>query len=90
MELKTTYDDDDAVAVMQSTTDDSPLKKARWHFGTGLNKVDEIRERRCTWTVKGWKQVPSLVRKYLFSHNRGQNFVTTLQAEVYLTITGKC
>ena len=29
---------------------------ARWAFGTGLTKVDEIREKRCTWTLRGWKE----------------------------------
>ncbi len=33
----------------------SPLKKARFLFSTGLTKVDEIREKRCTWTLRGWK-----------------------------------
>jgi tetratricopeptide (TPR) repeat protein len=34
----------------------SALKKARWHFGTGLTTVDEMREKRCTWTLRGWKE----------------------------------
>ena len=34
----------------------SPLKKARWAFGTGLKKVDEIREKRTTWSLRGWKE----------------------------------
>ena len=34
---------------------DSPLKRARFAFSTGLTKVDEIREKRCTWTLRGWK-----------------------------------
>ena len=43
MELKNPYD----ASVGGKTSNDSnvasPLKKARWYFGTGLNKVDEIR-----------------------------------------------
>ena len=34
----------------------SPLKKAKWAFGTGLNKVDEIRDKRTSWSMKGWKE----------------------------------
>ena len=34
---------------------ESALKKARFAFGTGLTTVDEMREKRCTWTLKGWK-----------------------------------
>jgi hypothetical protein len=34
---------------------ESALKKARWSFGTGLTTVDEMREKKCTWTLKGWK-----------------------------------
>ena len=30
------------------------LKAARWSFGTGLLNVDEVRDKRCTWTLKGW------------------------------------
>ena len=29
-------------------------RKARSAFKTGLEKVDEIREKRCTWTMRGW------------------------------------
>ena len=32
----------------------SPLKKARFAFSTGITKVDELREKRCTWTLRGW------------------------------------
>ena len=32
------------------------LRKARWSFGTGLTNVDDIRERRCMWTLRGWKE----------------------------------
>ena len=45
MELKNPYDA--SVGIGGKTLNDSnvasPLKKARWYFGTGLNKVDEIR-----------------------------------------------
>ena len=41
---------------VQKSKSDSPLKKARWAFGTGLTKVDEVREKRCTWTLRGWKE----------------------------------
>jgi tetratricopeptide (TPR) repeat protein len=34
---------------------ESPLTKAKFAFGTGLVTVDEMREKRCTWTLKGWK-----------------------------------
>ncbi len=34
---------------------ESPLTRARFAFSTGLTKVDEIREKRCTWTLRGWK-----------------------------------
>ena len=40
-----------------SSSSSSLLKKAKWYFGTGLNAVDSIREKRCTWTVRGWKQL---------------------------------
>ena len=33
----------------------SALKKARFAFGTGLTKVDDLREKRTTWTLRGWK-----------------------------------
>ena len=35
---------------------ESPLKKAKWAFGTGLNKVDEIVEKRTSWSMRGWKE----------------------------------
>lgn len=34
---------------------DSVLKKAKWLFGTGLVTVEEMREKRCAWTLRGWK-----------------------------------
>jgi hypothetical protein len=40
MELKNPYD---ASKPAYNANVASPLKKARWYFGTGLNKVDEIR-----------------------------------------------
>lgn len=39
-----------------STANETPLKKAKWAFGTGLNKVDEIQERRTSWSMRGWKE----------------------------------
>ena len=32
------------------------IRKARWSFGTGLTNVDDIRERRCMWTLRGWME----------------------------------
>ena len=43
----------------------SPLKRARWSFGTGLLKVDEIREKRCTWTLKGWMRKDEEGNEYM-------------------------
>ncbi len=37
------------------STKPSPLKRAKWAFGTGLGRVEEMRENRCTWTMRGWK-----------------------------------
>lgn len=53
MELKDPYDD----KIGKSSTRKSPLMKSRWHFGPGLPNSEKIRDKRCTWTVKGWKQV---------------------------------
>lgn len=35
--------------------DKATLKKAKWAFGTGLGTVEDMREKRCTWTLRGWK-----------------------------------
>ena len=44
MELKNPYNNGEtATKEPQGLDVASPLKKARWYFGTGLNKVDEIR-----------------------------------------------
>ena len=44
MELKNPYNNGEtATKELQGLDVASPLKKARWYFGTGLNKVDEIR-----------------------------------------------
>ena len=32
------------------------LRKARWSFKTGLTNVDDIRERKAMWTLRGWKE----------------------------------
>ncbi len=32
------------------------IRKARWSFGTGLTNVDDLRERKCMWTLRGWKE----------------------------------
>ncbi|CAB4053989.1 PRPF39 [Lepeophtheirus salmonis] len=32
------------------------LEKARWSFGTGLSAVDQLKEKRCAWTLRGWKE----------------------------------
>ena len=32
------------------------LRKAKWSFGTGLTNVDDLRERKCMWTLRGWKE----------------------------------
>ncbi len=32
------------------------LRKAKWSFGTGLTNVEDIRKRRCMWTLRGWKE----------------------------------
>ena len=55
MELKNPYDAESSKTSSSSNVA-SPLKKARWYFGTGLNTVDDIREKRSTWTVRGWKE----------------------------------
>merc|ERR1719462_825838 len=31
-------------------------RKARWAFKTGLTNVDDIRERKAMWTLRGWKE----------------------------------
>jgi hypothetical protein len=61
MELQNPYDENDANKV---SADPSPLAKARWYFGTGLNTVEKIRDKRCTWTVRGWKQVSSVIKLF--------------------------
>jgi hypothetical protein len=43
MELKNPYDNGETATKDPGSDVASPLKKARWYFGTGLNKVDEIR-----------------------------------------------
>ena len=55
MELQNPYDSEPSKKASSSNVA-SPLKKARWYFGTGLNTVDDIREKRSTWTVRGWKE----------------------------------
>lgn len=45
----------DVATRMEETVDKNGVKKARFAFNTGLDKVDELRERRTTWTMKGWK-----------------------------------
>ena len=47
----------------------SPLKKARWSFGTGLNKVDEIRDRRQAWTLKGWMRKDAEGNEYMVAED---------------------
>ena len=39
-----------------SSADSVLLRKAKWSFGTGLTKVDDLRERKCMWTLRGWKE----------------------------------
>lgn len=34
----------------------SVLTKAKWAFGTGLETVQQIRDKRCTWTLRGWME----------------------------------
>jgi hypothetical protein len=43
MELKNPYNNGETASKEPGLDAASPLKKARWYFGTGLNKVDEIR-----------------------------------------------
>ena len=59
MDLQNPYDNNASSDNSRASTssESSLLKKAKWYFGTGLNTVDNIREKRCTWTVRGWKQV---------------------------------
>ena len=35
---------------------DTDIGKARNAFGTGLGTVDQLRQSRCTWTLRGWKE----------------------------------
>ena len=35
---------------------DGDISKARNAFQTGLGAVDEMREARCTWTLRGWRE----------------------------------
>ena len=32
------------------------ISKARNAFQTGLGTVDKLRDARCTWTLKGWRE----------------------------------
>ena len=59
MDLQNPYDNNASSDNSRASTssESSLLKKAKWYFGTGLNTVDNIREKRCTLTVRGWKQV---------------------------------
>ncbi|XP_059091219.1 uncharacterized protein LOC131886822 [Tigriopus californicus] len=34
----------------------SALSKAKWAFDTGLETVQKIRDKRCTWTLRGWME----------------------------------
>lgn len=52
-----TSENNKATSSSSTASESSLLKKAKWYFGTGMNTVDTIREKRCTWTVRGWKQV---------------------------------
>ena len=46
--------------VQEATTSDEvsdgDISKARNAFQTGLGTVDQLRESRCTWTLRGWKE----------------------------------
>ena len=45
----------DVATKVEEGLDKNGVKKARSAFNTGLDKVDELREKMSTWTLKGWK-----------------------------------
>ena len=36
--------------------DEDGIRKARSAFNTGLDKVDELQDKRTTWTMRGWRE----------------------------------
>ena len=47
---------EESVDKENKSLNDGPLKRARWSFDTGVNRAEELKERRTTWSVKGWKE----------------------------------
>ena len=43
-------------ASMVDEVSEGDISKARNAFQTGLGTVDQLRESRCTWTLRGWKE----------------------------------
>ncbi|XP_023326591.1 uncharacterized protein LOC111700016 [Eurytemora carolleeae] len=46
----------DLPRVVEEEIDENGIRKARSAFNTGLDKVDELQDKRTTWTMRGWRE----------------------------------
>ena len=46
----------DLPRVVEEEIDEDGIRKARSAFNTGLDKVDELQDKRTTWTMRGWRE----------------------------------
>ena len=69
----------DVPRVVEEEVGEDGIRKARSAFNTGLDKVDELQERRTTWTMRGWRETL-----------KDETLVFMGETQVHCTVTAHC